>query len=134
MSTIYSFNRYESQGSNTVEHRTVDSKDVSKYSGNARKKGVNYHSKEDIEVDRNKIIRKAQGESTTSLTKENKKEEKITGKNSDIPPIETKSKYTLKLMKKLPRVMIEGNEQQEMKLDEETTKMDDVIAQYDECT
>lgn len=136
-------NRYTSKGNNTVEHRTINSEDVSKYSGKASKKTVDYHSSEKIEVDANKIIRQVNGESTTSLTKENKKEEKVTGKNSDIPSIETKSKYTLKLIRRLPAAVAmedeveieEGiNEQQTtMELDEEAIKMDDMIAHYDEC-
>lgn len=122
--------RYKKKGKDTVEHRTVSSKDVLKYAGKGSKKRIEFSSSEDIKVDENRIIKEAHGESKTSLTKENKKEEKVTGKNEDIPPIETKSVYTLKLKK-----CVKAGAQNELAwLNSETpSTIDSVMAQYNEC-
>lgn len=83
-----------------------------------------------MKVDENRIIREAHGESKTSLTKENKKEERITGKNEDIPPIETKSVYTLKLKKCLP---MKSNEMAWIASDTHAAVTDSIMARYNEC-
>ena len=88
---------YKSKGKNTVEHRSVSNKDIVKYSGNTKKKNVNYHSEEDVEIDEDNMIRQSSGTSTTSLSmKDGKTEEKLQNNDQDIPPIEVKSRYSMK--------------------------------------
>ena len=92
---------YKKKGKDTIEHRSVNNSDVTKYSGKSTdSKQIGFKSEEDIEVDDdNKIIKQSQGKSSTTLTKTVDSEEDDNTEEDDIPPIETISVYKLRLKK-----------------------------------
>ncbi len=100
---IHCIYRYTEEDNKTIEHRVVNNRDISQYSGKeSNKANIDYQSAEDIEIDENKTIRYSHGESSTSLSStsvgdEEEMEESEGKEKQDIPPIETKSTYTLRL-------------------------------------
>lgn len=130
---VYSF---QQKGSHTIERRIISKRDVSKYAGKVRKNKVDHDSEQEIDIDENNVIHESRGTSKTSLSSENKREEKMAAptdnKDNDIPPIQVKSKYTLKLVECRSTANV-------MSIDEDTARkwdygptMDDMMAKIDE--
>lgn len=108
----------------------MHSEDVEKYAGNENKNGISVESEEDIELDKNNIIQESHGVSRMSVTKKDDSEEDegADAQEADIPPIETKSTYTLRLIECLTSVkMLEYVSEQDS--DQVT---DSVMARFNE--
>ena len=105
--------RYTEEGDRIVEHRFVNSTDVSQYSGKGTNRAnVDHQSTEDIEVDEDGVVHYSHGESSTSLAKrvdeEEENNEDSDNEEQDIPPIEAKSVYTLRLKQCMAATRTEG--------------------------
>ena len=111
--------RYSEEGDKTVEHRFVNSTDVSQYSGKGTNRAnVDHQSTEDIEVDKDGVVHYSHGESSTSLAKtvdeeEQENDEDSDNEEQDIPPIEARSVYTLRLKQCIAATSTEGSWKEE---------------------
>lgn len=88
---------YEKKKDLTIEHRTLDNRDVLGYASHIPKKNVEFTVKDDIVLDKSKHVVSSSGKSKFSIES---KTAKRSGKSSkkDVPPMTTTSTYSLKFL------------------------------------